>query len=487
MSMTCSWIWPPYTNDTQDYPLSRFVRQALVLIVALYLVGCTGNSGRPDLERLYGHSVGAVNQPPVILIHGLGGAKLRAVDSGEEYWPGPVRKLLFSDYSDLALDIDARSLQPLDHKLEAYGITDRAAGRDFYGAIIDTLATAGGYQQGELGQPVPPGQRNLYIYVYDWRQDNVESTKGLDELIEQIRLDYSDPQLKVDIIAHSMGGLITRYFVRYGTEDVLDSNDFPVNNYGAERIRRVILLGTPNLGSVGAVQNFIEGRKLGFGHMPTEVMLTMPSTYQLFPHPLNDWIVTSSGKTLQRDLFDVELWERFQWSIFDPRVQERIISQADNSAAGRARVDLLRRYFGKYLERARRFVWSLTIGLESPSVRYVVFGGDCALTPARIVVEEIDEESIVRLWPKKVKTKLPGIDYEELMLEPGDGTVTKASLLARNSLDPAVPRHKYSFFPVDYAFFLCEKHDQLTANINFQDNLLHALLSIDDLAGSAQQ
>ena len=95
-------------------------------------------------------------------------------------------------------------------------------------------------------------------------------------------------------------------------------------------------------------------------------------------------------------------------------------------------------------------------------------------------MEEIDGESVVRLWPKNVTVRVPGVDYDELMLEPGDGTVTKASLLARNSLDPTVPRHEYSFFPLDYAFFLCERHDQLIGNINFQDNLLQALLSHDE-------
>ena len=179
----------PY--NTHGFSLGKSTRYALALIALLYLASCSGSSGKPDLERLYGRSVGALNQPPVILIHGLGGAKLRAVDSGEEYWPGPVRKLLFNDFADLALDINVRSLQPLPNKLEAYEITDRAAGKDFYGAIIDTLASAGGYQQGEPGRPVPPRQRNYYLYVYDWRQDNVESTKGLDKLIEQICLDYS--------------------------------------------------------------------------------------------------------------------------------------------------------------------------------------------------------------------------------------------------------------------------------------------------------
>ena len=65
------------------------------------------------------------------------------------------------------------------------------------------------------------------------------------------------------------------------------------------------------------------------------------------------------------------------------------------------------------------------------------------------------------------------------MLEPGDGAVTKASLLARESLDPMVPRHKWSFFPLHYPLFLCAEHSQLTTNLFFQDNLLNFLLNRD--------
>jgi len=71
------------------------------------------------------------------------------------------------------------------------------------------------------------------------------------------------------------------------------------------------------------------------------------------------------------------------------------------------------------------------------------------------------------------------VDYEALMMEPGDGTVTKASLLARNVLDPAVTRHPYLYFSPASVFFICERHDVLTSNITFQDNLLHVLLSVD--------
>jgi len=59
------------------------------------------------------------------------------------------------------------------------------------------------------------------------------------------------------------------------------------------------------------------------------------------------------------------------------------------------------------------------------------------------------------------------------------GIVSKASLIARQALDPAIRWHRYIFFPLKSARFLCEDHGQLTGNVHFQDNLLHAILSAD--------
>ncbi|MEA3278451.1 MAG: hypothetical protein U9Q81_24775, partial [Pseudomonadota bacterium] len=120
----------------------------------------------------------------------------------------------------------------------------------------------------------------------------------------------------------------------------------------------------------------------------------------------------------------------------------------------------------------------LTVPLTDP-LPLIVFGGDCDLTPARLIVEEAGGESMVRLHPEEIANPIRGVDYHALMLEPGDGLVTKSSLLGRDALDPTAPRHKWSFFPLDYAFFLCGPHDGLTASVSFQDNLLHALLSTD--------
>ena len=115
---------------------------------------------------------------------------------------------------------------------------------------------------------------------------------------------------------------------------------------------------------------------------------------------------------------------------------------------------------------------------ETP-IRYVLFGGDCTLTPARIVVEDEAGVPRTRLSPQAARNVADRAALEMTMLEPGDGRVTKPSLHARETIDPTVPQNEESFLPVAYHFFLCERHDQLTGNASFQDNLLNVLLTPD--------
>jgi len=447
------------------------MRHSLVAALALALLACA--TPRPDLRRLYEFGMTAAGQPPVIVIPGILGSRLRDAATGKELWPGSLGSLVFGAKEHLALPFDPETLQPAA-EARPNGLFEAVLGSDFYGEILRTLEQSGGYRPARPGEKADPRARRYYVFAYDWRQDNVRTAAKLDAFIEQIRRDYGDPQLKVDIVAHSMGGLVTRYFLRYGAQDVLPMlhrDDFRVPDAGAGKVRTAILLGTPNLGSAGSLHGFIEGAAVGLRRIPTEVLATMPSAFQLFPHPINDWLLDIRGEPLDRDVFDVEIWRRFQWSVFSPEAIARLHARGADPAA-------LQRLFEANLERARRFVWSLSVQPERDAgVRIVVFGGDCSLTPARLLVEEMGGESVVRLYPDDIAQPLPGVDYGRLMLEPGDNQVTKPSLLAREKLDPTAERHRWLFFPMAYSFFLCEEHQKLTGNLSFQDNLLNVLLS----------
>ncbi len=449
----------------------------MMAALLVLLTACSQAPMRPDLERIYRSSAQSnADATPVIVIPGLFGSKLRDARSGEEVWPGTWRRVLFSDYRDLTLEPDADPNAPT-RRLEAFALADQILGIDFYGPLIDTLARFGGYQPGRPGEAVPPGARRYYVFAYDWRQDNVQHAVALDALIEQIRRDYGRPDLKVDIVAHSMGGLVARYYLRYGPQDVLDGQPSLISLYGTERVRKLVLLGTPNFGAVSALHGFLRGEPIGLKRMPQEVVASLPAAFQLFPHPLAPWLSDSAGQPLPDDLYDPAVWHRLGWALYDPEVVARVLARAPTPAEGEIQLAALRRQFTHSLERARRLAWMLSTPEPASPVRYVLFGGNCAPTPARIVTETVAGRTLTRLSPSEIAVPRPGVRYDELMTEPGDGRVTKPSLLARESLDASAPQHEEAVLPIAYYFFLCERHDQLTSNVNFQDNLLHILLT----------
>ena len=446
-----------------------------LLIICCALAACSHEMVRPDLARLYRVSSVAPDTTPLIVVPGLFGSKLRDRVTGVEAWPGDWKRIFFDDYHDLELKFDPETLEVKPDNLEPFAIAEQVLGQDFYGPIIKTLVDYGGYVRATTGTPVSPGERRYYIFTYDWRQDNVVHARELDRLIEQIRADYGDPQLRVDIVAHSMGGLVSRYYLRYGTVDVLDGTPQLISLYGTARVRKLILLGTPNFGAISSLYAYLDGEKIGLKRIAPEVLATMPSGYQLFPHPIATWLIDIEGNPMADSLFDPEVWQRYGWGIYDPGIDARLRTTRGPNAD--AYVAALRRFFALRLERARRMAWLLSTPEPSTPIRYVLFGGDCELTPARMALEIENGTARARLNPAEIKAPRSGVAYDQLMLEPGDGRVTKPSLLARETLDPTAPQHEESFLPVAYWFFLCERHDRLTNNINFQDNLLNVLLT----------
>src|SRR5215472_811804 len=211
------------------------------VVLAGLAVACHSDTA-PDLGRLYASGLEQGRTPPVILIPGALGSRLLDSRNRAEVWPGSTLHLLAGSKQDLALPFDPVTLQPIDDGREASGLFEEILNADFYGAILRTLRHSGGFVPGRLGEHADPRMRRYYVFAYDWRQDNVTIAKRLDALIEQLRRDYDDPSLKVNVIAHSMGGLITRYYLRYGTVDaLLGEGAFPINMTGAQKVGTAVL------------------------------------------------------------------------------------------------------------------------------------------------------------------------------------------------------------------------------------------------------
>ena len=440
----------------------------IAAVACLALSGCAHT--QPDLHALYSRT--GPDRVPVVVVHGILGARLSTA-AGDERWPGGVFRLLFHDYDDLALPFDVETGKPGTDDLRPSALFDGAAGQDFYGQLIETLSGPGGYRIRDGGPGSPP---TLYVFLYDWRRDNAESAARLDELVDRIRREHGDPALRVDIVAHSMGGLLVHYFVRFGAEDVLDLERPVVTFAGGAKVRKVILVGSPMRGSISGLQLAIMGAPIGFGTVPPEIGATWPSVYQLLPDPAWDWMVDPGGRRLDRDLYDLETWRSYDWVVFDTAARARIQDRMGDSAKAGRYLAGLERAAARNLARARRFKAALASPTASCPSRYIVFGGDCELTPARCLVEIIDGRAFVRLRPQDVAQRMPGIDYDRFMLEPGDGRVTKASALSRTSLDLSRDSPGGGF-PIAYGVFLCQSHTDLPGDITFRDNLLEILLS----------
>jgi pimeloyl-ACP methyl ester carboxylesterase len=88
---------------------------------------------------------------------------------------------------------------------------------------------------------------NLFTFPYDWRRSNVTAVAQLKEYVEVVKRFHPEAE-QVDILAHSMGGLVSRRFI--------------LDNPGA--VNRLITLGSPWLGAPKAINALETGDFLDF-------------------------------------------------------------------------------------------------------------------------------------------------------------------------------------------------------------------------------
>jgi hypothetical protein len=120
---------------------------------------------------------------------------------------------------------------------------------------------------------------------------------------------------------------------------------------------------------------------------------------------------------------------------------------------------------------------------DVPLIKPLLLGADCVPTPRRLVFENIEGESVVRLRPEQILVPKPGVDYESLMFAPGDGSVTLSSLFSREDMGSAVPRWEQATPEAGRELIVCARHDALTSDEDLLRALIQYLLAPDAQAG----
>jgi pimeloyl-ACP methyl ester carboxylesterase len=386
---------------------------------------------------------------PLIFIPGFFGTILEDGNTGRVIWGNVPEGLI----AELELPIDSDNM--LENKdgvvpakmLTEFSIIPGFFEKDIYGRAKYIAVKAAGYEMG----------KTAFSLAYDWRRDLVEGARRLGELIDKIKRDKGMPDLKFDIVCHSAGGLIARYYAKYGTEDVLDRNPIPEPTYaGAKNIDKIIMLGTPNYGSMQSFLSIHQGLRIpGIGKITKEIIFSMPSAFELMPFYGKTAFIDTMGRDLDVSLYEPGNWEKYGWSVFGhPGTGDELRAKQ-------------RRFLAAALKRAAAFqeaLWKGSSEVEGKNVTYILLGSDADPTSNKALLQNTGSA-----W----KTRFDPHDdtINDFAFAPGDNTVTRRSLLGTH-----LKKGKEEEFPSAYEIFLAQDHVDLPDDPTFLDNVLHSLL-----------
>ncbi len=467
----------------------NMIRSSIIVLAGFCAACSTTTLYEPNLGDLYSELAQAEDpyRNPLIVIPGISGSRLRT-GGGEVVWGAfgsgtlnpkspegaqaialPMREdatlaeLTDDVYPDGALDTVRINFLGIHLQLKAYYYILSTLG--VAGYRDDQLASTGAVQYG-------PGHYTCFQYDYDWRRDIVESAKRLHAFIldkrvyvvaeTEKRFGIVDLDVKFDIVVHSMGSLVARYYLRYGSADLPDDGSLPPLTWeGAKYVENVILIGPPNAGSVNALLNLVDGVKLAplVPRYSPAVVGTMPALYQLLPRGRHGSLVTGDSREKIQDVYDSAIWEQYGWGLADPDEDKVLEMLMPDIADPRTRRQIALDHQRKSLERARQLAVALDIPATPPgNVRLHLIAGDAVETPATVGVDPATGE------------------LQITVAAPGDGTVLRSSALMDERVGDKRTGRLQSPIGWDSVQFLFTGHRGMTKDPAFTDNVLYSLL-----------
>ena len=466
-------------------PSKRFLSMLTMLVIS----GCITGPRGPDIGEIY-NILAQSEDPyrnPVILIPGTMGSRLLDQDEDEVIWGvfGPSNSPNTPSYArQIALPMARnKSLAELQDNVVPDGALDRVKfsiigleiERKAYFYLLSTLGIAG-YRDERLGVLNAIDYGNLHYtcfqFSYDWRRDLVESARLLHKFIlakrayvqreTEKKYGIVDLDVHFDIVAHSMGGLVARYYLRYGTAELPADGSLPELTWeGAKYVDNLVMVATPNAGSTNTLINLANGFKFGpfLARYDSALIGTHPSAYQLLPRSRHGVLVDEeTNLPLTADIFNPNLWVRMNWGLADPTHDSMLSTLLPEVSDPNERRRIALDHLQKSLHRARQFTAALDVPAAPPrGVALFLMAGDAKPTDAVASVNQ--QTGKIRVRVKRA----------------GDGRVLRSSALMDERT--ADNRQSRLISPIAWTSvqFLYEDHLGLTKDPVFADNLLYYL------------
>lgn len=460
-------------------------------VITVFLYGCMSAERSYTSDAKFSESIigtlqekaiayEGVYRNPVIIVHGFLGSNMLDKKSGKNIWGkfSSEDGYSISDEKMRALSIPMVKFKPLkDIKDETVpngtlntvevnflGMTFK---ENAYMNLVNVLH-GGGYQL--EGATLDPGKNfyNLFQFSYDWRRDLQENAVKLHEYIlekrKYIQKQYEvlygvkDYDVKFDLIGHSMGGLVSRYYLCYGTADLPEEGGKPnITWAGSKYIDRLIILGTPNAGYLDTLLEMQKGTDLP--PFPPGLVGTWLTYYQMLPDPSTRSVVYEHDLNQAVDIYDFLIWVKMKWGLANPDQAEvfKVLLPDVKDPVERRLIAF--DHLKKCLQRAKRFKEAMSIPATPPEhvKLYLVLGNAVKTTRKATVNEKTGELKVLEYGP-------------------GDGKVLESSAMydEREGQKTWVP---FFYGPVAWSSIiqLRAAHMGITTDPAFKDNILFLL------------
>ena len=323
---------------------------------------------------------GPDDRVPIVFVPGVTGTQLRDPATGLRVWGGTSQMMRPRDHGySLALPLSANGPGERSGELHPQArfepvepmwvLRILAFKKEIYRPLAEEFRRRG-WRMGSLTQPGPDD--DFFFFLYDWRRSNQDSVGSLTEQLEGLGEARSPETLEVDLICQSNAARICRWAVKYGSLSLVEAEAGKPPPPAGYRIRKLILVGASNSGSLRILEQLHNGRryipKVGRKLSP-ETLFTVRALFEDLPLERSDLFFGPDGEPLEVDLTAPEAWIRYGWSIFSGKAQKRLRKGKRHDVFGTHEDQV--RYLETQLDLAGRI--GKLLGEDSPyfgSVRY---------------------------------------------------------------------------------------------------------------------